>query len=238
MDCQLSVILCTYNPNRELLAKALAAVAAQSLARDRFELIVIDNNSSPALQEDDLAALSGGPVRLVRELRQGLTFARACGLKTASSERICFIDDDNEIAPDFFETALAIFWAEPRLGVFGGVAEGALGRSVGPLKTAFLPHLGVRDMGADDMTGSGAAWGPWEPIGAGLCLRAEVGEGYVAYVEGEGAAGGLGRQGGALLSGEDSLISRIAHCQGFLCGYRPKLRLRHHIGAGRLTYGY
>ncbi|MEL7027660.1 MAG: glycosyltransferase [Pseudomonadota bacterium] len=238
MGPRLSVIVCTYNPDRALLARVLGAIGAQTAPRADFELLIVDNNSSEPLTTAWLEKVSGGPVSLLRETRQGLTYARACGLAEAQAPLICFVDDDNELAADYLTSALEIEGAEPKLGVFGGVAEGALARPVGRLKTAFLPHLGVRDMGPEPLTGAGDRWGPWEPIGAGICMRREVGEGYVRFVENHDIAGGLGRQGAALLSGEDSLISRIAHFQGYHCGYRPQLRLRHHIAADRLTFRY
>ncbi|MEL7487121.1 MAG: glycosyltransferase [Pseudomonadota bacterium] len=235
---ELSVILCTYNPRPDLIARALRAVSRQTLPTRDYELIVVDNNSSPPLDHARLERLAGRPVRVVTELRQGLTFARVGGIDAAQADVICFIDDDNEIAETYLEHVLEIARAEPALGVFGGVADGVLERKPGRAMRGFLPFLGVRDEGRDPLTGSGEGWGPWEPIGAGLCVRRDIAEGYVAFVENTDSAGGLGRRGNALLSGEDSLISRIAHRKGYLCGYRPQLYLRHHITAPRLTYRY
>ncbi|MGF1463139.1 MAG: glycosyltransferase [Maricaulaceae bacterium] len=234
----LSVILCTYNPRADLIARALRALGAQTLARRRWELIVVDNNSTPALDADRLERLAARPIRLLREPRQGLVFARACGIAAARASEIVFVDDDNELASDYLDAALRVFHAEPDLGCFGGVCEGALERGVGRLKRAYLPHLGVREVGDAPLTGSGAAWGLHEPIGAGLCVRANVAEAYRTFVETDAGASGLGRQGAALLSGEDSLFSRIADVLGYAVGYRPQLFLRHHITARRLTYRY
>lgn len=234
----LSVILCTYNPRFDLIARALNAISCQTLPVDQFELIVVDNNSSPAISQTQMEQLAGRPVKVVVEHRQGLTYARVGGINAAESDLICFIDDDNEIADDYLEHVVKIARREPNLGAFGGIADGVLERKVGVAKRVLLPFLGVRNHGQEPLTGSGESWGPWEPIGAGLCVRRDVAEGYVTFVENTESAGGLGRKGGALLSGEDSLVSRIANRLGYNCGYRPTLLLRHHITAPRLTYRY
>lgn len=235
---ELSVVLCTYNPAPSLIARALRALARQSLDPARFELIVVDNNSTPPLNEAWLSRLAMRPVRVVREMRQGLTFARVGGINAARADLICFVDDDNELAADYLANVLSISTAEPKLGVWGGICEGRLECPVGRFKRIWLPHLGVRDLGPKPLTGSGRAWGPHEPIGAGICVRRPVAEGYVTFVESGEAAGALGRKGKALLSGEDSLLSRIAHILGLEVGYRPQLRLGHHITAGRLKLRY
>ena len=45
-----SVILCTRDPRRDLLDWTLASLASQDLAAERFELIVVDNDSRPPLR--------------------------------------------------------------------------------------------------------------------------------------------------------------------------------------------
>lgn len=234
----LTAIVCTYNPRPDLVARALRAIGAQTVSASCTELIVVDNNSTPPLDAARLERLAGRPLRVVRETRQGLTYARSAGIRAASADLLCFIDDDNEIAPDYFAHAIEIAEKEPRLGMFGGAAVGAVeGRVPRPI-AKFLPFLGVRDLGAEPLTGAGDRWGPWEPIGAGLCVRRPVADGYVKFVESTEAAGGLGRRGGALLSGEDSLFSRIGDRLGFKAGYRAELTLRHHITAPRLKWRY
>lgn len=235
---RLSVILCTYNPRPDLLARALRALGNQTLHPDAFELVVVDNNSPVPVRAEVCERLALREIRVVRELRQGLTFARVAGIEATSAPVICFVDDDNELTDDYLARVLEIADSESQLGVWGGRCHGALESRIGPIKRRWLPHLGVRDEGTEALTGDGDSWGPHEPIGAGICVRRLVAEGYVAFVESEGGAGSLGRKGTALLSGEDSLMSRIANRLGYLVGYRPQLQLFHHITASRLKFGY
>ncbi|WP_439619568.1 glycosyltransferase [Hyphomonas sp.] len=235
---KLSVVLCTYAPRPDLLARALRAISRQTLHPDAFELVIVDNNSPQPLRTDVCEHLAMRDVQIIRELRQGLTYARVAGINATREPVICFVDDDNELAPDYLENVLRIAAKEDELGAWGGICEGAFETRVGRLQHPWLPHLGVRYAGPDPLTGPGDAWGEHEPIGAGICVRRHVAEGYVAFVESEGAAGALGRKGKALLSGEDSLISRTAHRLGYTVGYRPVLKLNHHITAPRLKLRY
>jgi glycosyltransferase involved in cell wall biosynthesis len=235
---ELSVIVCTYNPKLDLLATCLRAISIQSLDSSKFELIIVDNNSTPPLDEKHLANLACRDVLVVKEMRQGLVYARIGGINVAKADTLCFIDDDNEISADYLEMALKIAKNEPELGTWGGVCEGVFTQNVGFLQKPWLPHLGVREIGDEPLTGSDMSWGSWEPIGAGICVRKDVGLGYKKYVEAGDVAGLLGRKGKALMSGEDSLLSRIAHLLGYQCGYRPRLHLFHHITSERLKLRY
>ena len=235
---ELSVIMCTYNPRADLLFRSLRALATQTLDTSRYELIIVDNNSKPPLDKARLERLAGRDLNLVVEMRQGLTFGRVCGFESAQADRVCFIDDDNELNPGYLETVLAIAEKEPKLGVFGGICHGAFEKRIGWLQRAFLPHLGVRNIGTADRTGEGSSWGEHEPIGAGIVVRKEIGQFYCDFVNNAEAAAGLGRTGGHLLSGEDSLLSRMSFLLGYQVAYRPDLQLRHHITSPRLKMKY
>lgn len=233
-----SLIMCTYNPRRDLLEEALGAAGAQSLAREDYELIVVDNNSHPPLEEAELSRLARRPVMAIREPRQGLVFARVAGLRAARGWLVVFVDDDNILCPDYLEHALRIAHHEPKLGCYGGIAQPRLERPAGRVARAYLAHLGVKYAGLVPITGSGAAWGHWEPIGAGLALRRPVGLAYCDVVTQDERAQALGRAGSGLMSGEDSLFSRLADALGYKVAYRPELKLSHVIGPRRLRLGY
>ena len=231
---RVSVILCTYNPVPELLQWALDSLDQQTFPKADFEVIVVDNNSKPPL---DQARISRNSlfVRVIRESRQGLSFARCAGISEAKGEILVFMDDDNSFAPDYLEKAYRIATREPEIGLFGGVAREVLEAPIAEWKRRLLPFLAVRDYGADPITSHNDFWGKWEPIGAGMVARRDVAEQFVKMVEASSSAGRLGRSGTTLLSAEDSLFARIANRLGYACSYQPSLKLRHFIKASRLT---
>jgi len=221
-----------------MLRSCLGSLAAQDIAPSDYELIVVDNCSNPPLDKISLEAMAGCKVVLVRETRPGLVHARVAGFHAAKHPVLVFIDDDNEFAPDYLSHTQRIAEAEPGLGVFGGRCIGTYKQPPARLKEFFLPFLGVRDQGDEPLTGEGKEWGPHEPIGAGIVVRKQIGKLYSKFVDSGAAGGGLGRTGNQLLAGEDSLLSRFAYEAGYLCGYRPELRLNHHIEPRRLKWRY
>ena len=116
-----TVSICTYN-GAARIGDVLAALARQTLDRNEWELLVIDNASTDGTAEvcsslfEKFAQLHG---RVVREEQPGLSFARASAARAALGEIICFLDDDNIPEPDFVAAARQAFAERPRAGVIG-----------------------------------------------------------------------------------------------------------------------
>lgn len=235
---KLAVILCTYNPRRDFLSLALRSIGAQTLDRSLWDFVLVDNNSSPPLNQEDVSLVTGRSAKLIHQPVQGLTHARIAGLKATDSDYVVFVDDDNELAEDYLANVMKIVESQSTLGAFGGISEGVLERPVGKFKRGFLGELGIRNYGDERIEGPGSEWGEWEPIGAGLVVRRSVAQAFVDFVEDSRSAGALGRSGNSLMSGEDSLFSRLAYRQGLQCAYEPTLKLRHYMSGNRLTARY
>src|SRR5262249_8494301 len=95
MILDVSVILPTHAPHAGRLARALAGLREQTLPRDRWELLIVDN-ASP--DQGIFAAVDlhwHSNARIVREERLGLTHARVAGIRAASGDALVFVDDDN-----------------------------------------------------------------------------------------------------------------------------------------------
>ena len=232
------VVVCTLDPDPDRLERVLAAIEGQSLDREEFDVLIVDNRSRPTVSSLAPAAARADRMRFVEEPRPGLAFARLRAISSTEHPVICFVDDDNVLSKDYLQTALKIAAAEPTLGVWGGRCRAVTARSPGPIGRYFLPRLGHKDEGDEPLTASAPRWSPAEPIGAGLCVRREVAEAYREVMATNELAQMLGRSGDGLMSGEDSLISRIASACGLSHGYRPALELDHLIAPHRLSPGY
>jgi Glycosyl transferase family 2 len=96
--------------NRETrLAFALDALAAQTLDRRRFEVVVVRDGTSagPTTRPPD-----GLPVSIVElERRRGPSIARNAGWQAATAPLIAFTDDDCRPSPDWLETLVGT-WAK------------------------------------------------------------------------------------------------------------------------------
>jgi glycosyltransferase involved in cell wall biosynthesis len=114
-----TVVICTYNRCSDL-AFALDSVLAQ---RDppRYEVIVVDNNSTDATAAVVHARRRANPhLRYVFEPRQGLPRARNTGITNATSSIIAFTDDDIVVADDWVRCIYEAFQRYPKADCVGG----------------------------------------------------------------------------------------------------------------------
>jgi glycosyltransferase involved in cell wall biosynthesis len=234
----LGVILTTFNPRPELLRQTLECLGRQTLAADIWDLVIVDNNSSPPLETRQCTELAGRPLRVVREPRQGQVFARVRGARATQANVLVFVDDDNFLSLDYLERAREIAYRHPRVGAFGGIAEAILERSPQPWQRPLLPYLAVRDHGNEAITSTSLEFGPWEPIGAGLVVRRTALPFFLQTVDCPVYDQPLGRAANQLLSGDDTLIAKSSIRAGFANSYQPDLRLQHFITSGRFRPAY
>ncbi len=110
-----SVVVPVYDDARRLLL-CLDALRAQTYPRDRVEVIVVDNGSSPPL---DPAALGHG-VRLLAEPTPGSYAARNAGIAAATADVLAFTDSDCIPAQDWLERGVARLLGTPDCAVVGG----------------------------------------------------------------------------------------------------------------------
>ena len=102
----ISVVIPCRNHAKYLRA-ALASVAAQTAGP--IETVVVDDGSS-----DDTAAVAvSAGATVLRQAGLGVSAARNAGLRHASSERVIFLDADDELKLDAVETGLGVLERHP-----------------------------------------------------------------------------------------------------------------------------
>lgn len=104
------------------LKRLLAGLEEQTLSRERWEVVVVDDGSGPdvASSIDALAARVSFSLRVAHRRRSGgPAVARNEGWRSTTSSLVAFIDDDCSPQPDWLECGLAGF-ADPRVGVVQG----------------------------------------------------------------------------------------------------------------------
>ena len=108
---KLSLIIATYNRCQSLL-RLLGSVVSQSAPKEQWECVVVNNNSSDDTAEAFATFASEHAdcnLRMVTEVKQGLSNARNCGIEASVGEYIAIIDDDETIEQSFIESYIEFF---------------------------------------------------------------------------------------------------------------------------------
>ena len=114
-----SVVICTHN-RVELLCDVLQTLFIQTLDKNLFEIIVVDNNSTDRTQSVVEKFRSNFPnLRYCHETNVGLAYARNRGWQEAHGQYVAYTDDDCQIPAQWLSTAKATIDKNNSL-VFGG----------------------------------------------------------------------------------------------------------------------
>lgn len=239
----ITVLVCTHNPDRNRLARTLRGLRDQTLPAQCWETILIDNASVPAIDAAVLADSAPEGLRLVRESALGLTSARRRGFMEAKGQICVLVDDDNVLAPDYLAHVVSLFATNPLLGAIGGRIVPEFEKEPAGWQREFLDLLALRDLGdmpkiSDELHPAGnpaIAYPECAPPGAGLAIRRAA-----ALQWATGASLHLlpDRRGRTLSSGGDNDIVLTIMKRGWKVAYSPELQLRHIIPAERLERTY
>lgn len=115
-----SVVVPTFN-RQLLLGRTLESLLRQQSGTVRYEVLVVDNNST-----DDTRAVVAtftsrcSNVRYLFEPRRGVSHARNTGIAAAAAPLVAFIDDDVEADPTWVATIKSEFDDHPDIDCLGG----------------------------------------------------------------------------------------------------------------------
>ncbi len=124
-DRAVSVIIPVFN-NYEGIRACLRALTRQTLNRELFEVIVVDNGSA-----DDRHALLESEfkdqfcLRLVKESMRGSYAARNKGIREARGDILAFTDSDCSPESEWLESGMKALQENPNCGFVGGEVEQA-----------------------------------------------------------------------------------------------------------------
>ena len=234
----ISVVVCSHNPRPEYMRQVIAALRAQILPLEKWELLLVDNASTNLLSVTwDLAWHPGG--RHVREDEQGLSFARRRGICEARGDVVVFVDDDNVLAPDYLSQVETIM-QDTSIGAAGGAVLPVFEENVSP-PAHFYSYANYFACGVQ-CEPDGIPGGLVDPIGpygtlfgAGLVVRRPD---MLDLLDLPHFPLLSGRKGATLSSGEDNEICHLIALKGKRLVYSGALNLRHLISKSRLEPSY
>lgn len=223
----LSVVICTYNRS-EYLALALDNLLESTLGQDKYELLVIDNNSSDNTQfvvanyKEKFKNL-----KYIFEKQQGLSYARNRALREAWGDYILYLDDDALINEQGLENLLRFLKENHKTTILGGKCniryeiekpewittkvEGWMGDCNFGSRTIKVTPENIKKKRVKS------------PIGACFCIEKE----FLKSVGGFHPK--LGRVGEKMYAGEETLLVQLALKKGREVVYYPKISVEHII---------
>jgi glucosyl-dolichyl phosphate glucuronosyltransferase len=118
----ISIVICSYN-RADYIINALESLYRQTVSKDRFEVLVVDNNSIDNTGELVQEYINQHPdfqLYYLIERQQGASFARNTGAASSKGNLLCFMDDDAEAEPNYLERILDFFSRHPEVAGLGG----------------------------------------------------------------------------------------------------------------------
>jgi glycosyltransferase involved in cell wall biosynthesis len=217
----------------DYLSRTLDALEVQTLSKDKWELILVDNASKDFLSEKWNLTMHPH-AKHIREDNIGLTYARIRSIQEANGEVLVFVDDDNVLAANYLEQAAKVAIEWKMLGAWGGqqFPEFEDGAPEELWKRDFWTGRLDRDIWSNNYDRDAA------PCGSGLCVRKVVADQYVKLVKSAGLRSSLGRSGEGLNAAEDIDLDYVACDMNLGIARLRLLSLVHLIPAKRLTDDY
>lgn len=118
---KVSVVIPTLN-RASMLATTIDRIEQQSVSRNVYEVLVVDNNSSDDTQSVLSAKRDLYPnLRVFLQQKPGAAATRNVGIREATGDIVLFIDDDIFADPNLIETHLEYHKANPRSSIIGAV---------------------------------------------------------------------------------------------------------------------
>lgn len=233
-ELSVSVIVATLNPRPAALARTLAALAAQDLPPDRWELIVVDNGSTPPLAEQ--VDLDWHPQsRWLVVCTAGKAHALAAGIRASRAGLILVVDDDNVLPTSYLSAGLGIFSTRPRLGGAGGQLIPEFSATPPDALVPHLPMLAIVQFDRPREARDGSVM----PPGAGCFFRAELAQKWAQLFERDPIRQQLGSRFGApVWFQEDIDMCLVVMANNYDLGQFPQLRLMHLIAPARVQLDY
>jgi glycosyltransferase involved in cell wall biosynthesis len=223
---EICVIVCTFNRSN-YLSFLIESLKKQTLPEERFEILIVDNNSN-----DDTPKVvnafqkSFSNLKYVFEPRLGLSIARNRGIKESEASLVVFIDDDAYAESQWLASYIETFGKDDKIMCVGGPVE-------------------------LDWQGQRPAWVPkkyeslFTSVDYGTEKRYLTPDNYLVganmgfrrnwLIEQGGFPENLGRKGACLISGEEALIYKKIFESGNKVFYHPEAKAWHSVTPERKT---
>jgi GT2 family glycosyltransferase len=117
----ITATISTYN-REKYLPQVLESLRAQTLSKELFEIVLVDNNSPGNTKEITDKFITDNPdlkVSYYLETNQGLSYGRNRGIEEGVGKYITFIDDDAFLEKDYLEVVYNYFESNDKVAAVG-----------------------------------------------------------------------------------------------------------------------
>jgi glycosyltransferase involved in cell wall biosynthesis len=123
-----SVVICCFNSSARLTPTLEHLYSQKKMPVDKWEIIVVDNastdNTAATAKEIWNAFQYPKPVlRIVTEVKPGLSSARLKGIQESNFDIVLFCDDDNWLGENYVAKAIELMNADSKIGALGGIGH-------------------------------------------------------------------------------------------------------------------
>lgn len=169
---RISIIVCCYNSSARIEQTLQYAFKLKTAHDLQYEILVVDNNSTDQTSAISQEAarkynVNAVPFKVVYESKPGLSYARKCGVREASSDILLFCDDDNHLDENYLVNAFEILEANKNIAILGGWCRPKLTINPGSWIVDFYPALAIDESPKPDGDK------PWI-FGAGMIIRKSI----------------------------------------------------------------
>ena len=213
-----SVIVCTHN-RAAILTDCVDSLLTQTIDKSRFEIIIVDNNSTDNTEEiaKDFAK-NNSNIKYLQEKTVGYSAPRNCGWKNALGNIVAYIDDDEIAAPDWLESIEKAFQIEEKPDIIGGIYLIKYDK--------IPPDWFIESMGGTNKNRQKGILNQRKDCylaGGNIAFKKEVLEKL------NGFSNDFNMKNGFLMMGEDTDICQRAKNAGFKLFYDPNIKIYHRM---------
>jgi glucosyl-dolichyl phosphate glucuronosyltransferase len=228
----LTVCICTHDRPR-YLRDCLDGLRNQSIAQDRFAVLIVDSASPQHARSELHELLQHYPnAQMIRIEEPGVSAARNAGARAASTDYIAYLDDDAIPSDTWVEAILDAITER------GRDRPALLGGRILPKWEALLPawwppalrgllsiieHEGTGEYRTNELPPA------LEPYGCNMIVHVR------SLLDAGGFGSGIGRIAGVLLSDEDIQLAWRLQDEGYSVRYDSNIVVFHQIQARRLN---
>lgn len=231
MDIKISIIVCTYNRDR-FIYETLARIAKNTYPVDKYEIILIDNNSTDQTAKECQRFQQDYPdtnYHYYIESSQGLSYARNRGILESNGAILVFLDDDSFISSNYLQRLADYLEQYPSTDAFGGKIKPLFESNTPPqwLGKWTYSWVSAIDKGEKVSLFKGKSY----PIGANMGIKRSALPDGLFNTD-------LGRSKGNLMGGEEKdLFNRLKAAHKNIL-YFPEIEVLHVIPEKRTTREY